>query len=106
MPAFLPSGRHQLLHVTNAGPNEHELAILRLEPGATFADFVAWRAAGEIGPAPARTIAGTAALHPGGEVWLDLSWTPGRYLLLCLLEDSLSAAHPGMGMQRPMEVAE
>ena len=63
VPDLTPVPGRQLLHVTNAGPSEHELAILRLQPGMSFTDFMAWRAAGEIGPPPARTIAGTAALR-------------------------------------------
>ena len=106
VPALAPVPGHELLHVTNAGPSEHELAILRLQSGKSFADFMAWHAAGEVGPSPARTIAGTAALRPGAEVWLDIPWTPGRYLLVCLLEDSTGRYHATLGMQRVLEVAE
>ncbi len=106
IPAFSPSAGRELLHVTNAGPSEHELAILRLEPGKTLDDFMAWRAAGEIGPPPARSIAGTAALQPQAEVWLDVFWTPGRYVLLCLLEGDGGAYHADLGMQRLIVVAE
>lgn len=106
VPAMAPAPGRQLLHVTNAGPSEHELAILRLQPGKSFPDFMAWRAAGEVGSLPARTIAGTAALRPGSEVWLDIRWTPGRYLVVCMLEDSTGRYHATLGMQRVLEVTE
>lgn len=106
IPTLSPSIGRELLHVTNVGPSEHELAILRLEPGRTLTDFMAWREAGEIGPPPAHSIAGTAALQPQAEVWLDVDWTPGRYLLLCLLEDGGGTNHTDLGMQRLIVVPE
>lgn len=106
VPGLTPVPGRQLLHVTNAGPSEHELAILRLQPAKSFTDFMAWRAAGEVGPPPARTIAGTAALRAGAEVWLDIPWTPGRYLLVCMLEDSTGRYHAALGMHRVLEVTE
>lgn len=97
-------GDRPLLHVTNGGPSEHELAILELEPGRSYADFMAWRAAGEAGPPPGRTVAGTAALQPGGDLWVPLPRRPGRYLFLCLLEDSTGAYHADLGMQQSVEL--
>ncbi|MEP6571755.1 MAG: hypothetical protein ABJD11_03635 [Gemmatimonadota bacterium] len=104
VPPLVPHPGHELLHVTNIGPSEHELAILKLMPGKTYADFMAWRAAGEIGPAPARSAAGTAALRPGSEAWVDVTWTPGEYTLICLLEDSAGAYHADLGMRRAMVI--
>jgi hypothetical protein len=104
IPVLAPPAGRQLLHLTNAGPSEHELAILRLQPGKSAADFLAWRAAGETGAPPARTIAGTAALRPGSEIWLDVPWEPGRYLLLCMLEDGTGRYHAELGMQRLIEI--
>ena len=104
IPPLSPRPGHELLHVTNDGPSEHELAILRLDAGRTLADFMAWRTAGEAGPPPGRTIAGTAALRSGAEVWLDVTWAPGRYAVICLLEDPAKRYHTQLGMQREFTI--
>ena len=94
-----PAGE-RLLHVTNRGPSAHELAILELAPGRSYADFMAWRAAGESGTPPGRTVAGTAALRPDGDIWVVLPRRTGRFLFFCLLEDSTGKYHADLGMQR------
>lgn len=99
IPPLTPHPGSEWLHVTNAGPSEHEVAILRLEAGRSLADYLAWRAAGEIGPPPARTIAGSAALRVGADLWLKVPWTSGRYAVLCLLEDPNKRYHNELGMQ-------
>ena len=105
IPALAPARGRQVLHVTNAGPSEHELAILRLAPGKTFADFMAWRATGETGTPPARTVAGTAALAPGREIWVIVPWAAGRYAMVCLLEDTAGHYHADLGERQEFEVA-
>lgn len=105
IPALAPVRGRQVLHVINAGPAEHELAILRLEPGKTYADFMAWRAAGETGTPPAYTVAGTAALAPGREIWVIVPWAAGRYVMVCLLEDSEGHFHADLGERQEFEVA-
>ncbi len=99
------AGRH-LLYLQNSGPHEHELAILRLAQGKSLQDYLAWRDAGEAGSAPGRTIGGTAALAPGGSLWVDVPWERGEYLLICLLEDSTGVLHVHRGMQQSVTVSE
>lgn len=106
IPALTPARGRQVLHVTNAGPAEHELAILRLEPGKTYVDFMAWRAAGETGTPPAYSVAGTAALAPGHEIWVIVPWAAGRYVMVCLLEDSEGHYHADLGERQEFEVAQ
>lgn len=105
IPALAPVRGRQVLRVTNAGLAEHELAILRLEPGRTLAGFMAWRAAGEAGTPPALTVAGTAALAPGREIWVIVPWVPGRYVMVCLLEDGEGHFHADLGERQEFEVA-
>ena len=105
LPVLAPARGRQVLHVTNAGPAEHELAILRLAPGKTLDDFLAWRAAGESGPPPARTVAGTAALAPGRELWVIVPWEAGHYAVVCLLEDGAGHLHEALGERQEFEVA-
>jgi hypothetical protein len=104
--ALSPSRGRQLLRIHNAGPSEHEFIVLRLAAERTLADFLAWRSDGEIGPAPAHAVAGTAALVADGEVWVDVDWAPGEYVLLCLLEDSVGTLHVTKGMSRRVVVGE
>lgn len=65
---------------------------------------MAWRAGGEAGPAPARTVAGTAALRAGREAWIDLPAGRGSYLLVCVLEDAGGRFHADLGMRTTLTV--
>lgn len=99
-----PTPGRELLHLRNTGPSEHEFIVLRLNDGAFLEDYLRWRAAGELGPAPVRPVAGSAALARGGEAWVDVTWSRGRYLLLCLLEDTTGILHSSLGMTRAVTV--
>lgn len=97
-----------VLHVVNRGPSVHELTLLRLAPGRSADDYLAWREGGEAGPAPARAVAGTAALGAGAEAWLEVRWEPGDYLLTCAVETL--GAHPvprhyTLGMQQRVTIS-
>ncbi|MEO8634047.1 MAG: hypothetical protein ABI587_02110 [Gemmatimonadales bacterium] len=104
IPAIAPAPGRELIHLQNTGPSEHEFIVLRLNDGASLADYMTWRASGELGPAPARPVAGSAALARGGEAWVEVTWTRGTYILLCLLEDSTGTLHSSLGMNRVVTV--
>ncbi|MEO8139532.1 MAG: hypothetical protein ABI742_07805 [Gemmatimonadota bacterium] len=104
IPEIAPTPGRELLHLRNTGPSEHEFIVLRLNDGASLEEYLRWRAAGELGPAPARPVAGSAALTRGGEAWVDVTWSRGSYLLLCLLEDSAGTLHSSLGMARTVTI--
>lgn len=98
------SAGHHTLKVENAGPQPHELEIVRMAPGKTAKDVMAWIANPQ-GPPPGNAIGGMTAIVPGatGEVSLDL--TPGKYAMLCFIPDAKDGApHTGHGMFKEFTV--
>jgi plastocyanin len=76
----ITSGR-QVLRVTNAGKNFHEMKILRVRPGFTGAQALAWR------PGQPRTdkpFATVTTMAPGVSVITTLDFPPGEYVLFCI----------------------
>jgi hypothetical protein len=83
----------------------HELGIIRLNPGITAADVVAWvKAPG--GPPPFTSAGGFGATVPGGGGWVRLDLAPGHYAALCFVPDDAPphAPHAAMGMVIPFTV--
>lgn len=81
----LTAGTHRI-HVRNQGKQSHELEIARLMPGKTPADLAAWAEKMD-GPPPASFIGGISPLSPGQANDLQLTLTPGHYVMLCFLPD-------------------
>jgi hypothetical protein len=82
----LTSGHH-VLRIENAGPQPHELAIVRLEPGKQPVDFGAW---GEkpTGAAPGKMYGGVSAIMPGTHAFATVDLPPGDYGLICFVPDA------------------
>jgi hypothetical protein len=76
----LSAGRH-VVRVTNAGTVFHEMKILRLLPGHTYADAKAWNR-GE--PRVDETVATVTTMAPGVSVITSIDFPPGDYLLFCV----------------------
>jgi len=81
-----PAGMHDI-RVVNAGPQSHEVLIVRLDAGKKAEDLVTWFGAGMKGPPPGEPIGGVTAIAPGGENVIKVNLTPGTYGLYCFLED-------------------
>lgn len=76
----ITAGRHIML-VTNAGTVAHELKILRILPGHSFAEAKAWK------PGQPRTgeqFATVTTMSPGVSVITSINFQPGNYLLWCV----------------------
>lgn len=76
----ITAGPHVML-VTNAGTVSHELKILRVLPGHTFAEAIAWK------PGQPRTdeqFATVTTMSPGVSVVTSINFQPGNYLLWCV----------------------
>jgi hypothetical protein len=72
----LTPGRHTIM-VENAGPQAHELVLLKLAPGKKVEDFAHWAESGMKGPPPAEPVGGVVALDKGGQSTFDVDLTAG-----------------------------
>jgi uncharacterized cupredoxin-like copper-binding protein len=102
----LTAGRHTIL-VKNAGPQAHELVMLRLAPGKTVQDFATWATTGGMkGPPPAGLAGGVAVLDPGGSGTYTTDLTPGEYGFICFVPDAKDGKeHLMHGMMTQITVA-
>jgi uncharacterized cupredoxin-like copper-binding protein len=100
----LTAGKRTIL-VLNDGPQPHEVALLKLAPGKTVADFVAWDAGGMKGPPPAEPIGGVVALDKGARASFTADLSPGEYGLLCFVPDAKDGRpHLAHGMIKTIKV--
>jgi hypothetical protein len=100
----LTPGRHTI-RVENVGPQPHELALLKLAPGKTVADFAAWETGGMKGPPPAEPMGGVVALDQGGNATFTANLTAGDYALMCFIPDSKDGKpHHAHGMMKAIKV--
>jgi hypothetical protein len=101
----LTAGKQTIL-VENAGPQAHELALLKLAPGKTVADFAAWDAGGMKGPPPAEPIGGVVALDTGAKATFVADLSPGEYGLICFVPDTKDGKpHLAHGMMKTIRVS-
>lgn len=84
--APLTSGHH-VIRVTNAGPQSHEVVLVRLAPGKTGQQFAQW-VNGMKGPPPGALLGGVAAMAPGDTAYFPADLTPGNYAFVCFVPDS------------------
>jgi len=100
----LQAGR-QIVRVTNAAAQAHEVVIVRLKPGKTPADVLAWMEKME-GPPPGAPIGGTTPMARGEENLVTLDLTPGEYGLICFAPDANDQKpHFAHGMMATFSVA-
>ncbi len=85
----------------------HEMQLLKLAPGKTAADVLAWVAGGFAGPPPiVGTAGGGGALAPGGQMWVKMHLTPGNYVAVCFVPDDEfpHLPHIALGMVQSFQV--
>jgi hypothetical protein len=80
----LTAGAHIAL-VRNVGAERHMLVLLRLAPGKSAADVVAWDHH-RSGPPPARPIGGVAEMDAGTAVLMPIQLSAGHYALICFAD--------------------
>lgn len=94
----------QVIKVEDAGPQSHEVVLVRLAPGKTAADVAAWIEKMQ-GPPPGEPIGGVAALHNGAHAYITVDLTPGEYGLLCFLPDAKDGKpHVAHGMMQDIKI--
>jgi hypothetical protein len=100
----LAPGRHTIL-VENAGPQVHELVVLKLAPGKKVEDFAHWAESGMRGPPPAEPVGGIALLDKGGRGTFTVDLAPGEYGFICFVPDSKDGKpHLAHGMIKQVRV--
>jgi hypothetical protein len=99
----LTAGRHTL-QVTNAAAQPHEFVLMRLAPGKTAQDLLAWVQT-QNGPPPAVPMGGTSFLSAGESNQVTADFEPGEYALLCFVPDAKDGKpHVAHGMVRQITI--
>jgi hypothetical protein len=98
------SAGRRTLRVENAGQQPHHVALVRLGPGRSAEDALAWFK--QMTGAPLDTpIGGTTALAPGVVNFITADFEAGNYALICFLPDSSDGrSHAQHGMLRQIRV--
>ena len=103
MPDRLAAGRASY-EVANAGPQPHELVVVKLGQGKTVADVMTWYRAPS-GPPPFEAVGGINGLSAGETGYMTLDLQPGAYAAICMVPDPASGqAHLHLGMVRAFAV--
>jgi hypothetical protein len=101
----LHAGR-RTIRIDNIGKFEHHAWFVRIYPGRTVAQAVAW-AENPLGPAPFEPVGGTTGLGAGRSVNVTLDLSPGEYAVLCTLFNPLSKkTHSAHGMFMPLTITD
>ena len=101
---------HHTIKVQNAGPEPHDLALLKLRPGTTLEQVQAWLnpekarrpdPGGDPAASPESLVSlagGIAAIAPGMEAFFAADITPGDYVLACMATAPDGRSHIEHGM--------
>lgn len=99
----LTAGEH-VVRVRNDAAQPHEIVIVRLAPGKSAADVLAWLRAPS-SPPPGIPMGGVVGLARGRESNFPVTLEAGRYALFCFIPDAGDGkAHVAHGMMREFEV--
>ena len=88
----------------DVGPQPHELNLLKLAPGKTAQDVLAWENAPS-GPPPFEAVGGINGLSPNAAGYMTLDLQPGSYVAICHIPDPASGlTHAHLGMLKAFTV--
>lgn len=91
-----PTAGEHTLHVENAGKQQHEVVLVKLQQGVDVMQFLQSLQAG---PPLGDFIGGISPIEPGVHGFFTQTFTPGNYALLCFLPDNASHdLHVAKGM--------
>jgi len=100
----LAPGKHTIL-VENAGPQAHELVLLKMMRGKKIEDFAAWAEGGLKGQPPAETLGGVTVLEKGGRGSFTVELSAGDYGVICFVPDAKDGKpHLAHGMMKTIKV--
>lgn len=106
--AFDPStpltAGHHVIRVENAGPQPHEMVMVKLDAGKTMQDFAQWALKLQ-GPPPGQPMPGASPMSPGEANTLTVDLTPGEYGFICFVGDAKDGKpHLAHGMVKQFTV--
>ena len=100
----LHAGRYTI-RIENAGPQEHEVAIVKLDSGKAPMDFALWGEK-QVGKAPGTLHGGVSGIMPGDKAFVEVDLAPGEYGLICFVPDSKDGkGHYHHGMAKKVTVS-
>jgi uncharacterized cupredoxin-like copper-binding protein len=100
----LTAGRHTI-RIENAGPQEHEVVIVKLGPGKEPMDFAEWGEK-QVGKAPGTLHGGVSGIMPGATAFVEVDLAPGEYGLICFVPDTKDGkGHYHHGMAKKVTVS-
>ena len=100
----LTAGRYTI-RIENAGPQEHEVAIVKLEAGKEPMDLARWGEK-QVGKPPATFHGGVSGIMPGDTAFVEVDLTPGEYGLICFVPDHKDGkGHYHHGMAKKVTVS-
>ncbi len=95
----------QTIEVRNTGPQVHEVELIRLAPGKTDKELLAWMQK-PAGPPPGSGLGGIAGTAVGMSLSFTADVTPGDYLLICFIPDAKDGKpHFMKGMMQTIKVS-
>ena len=83
----LAAGRQTIAVRTAASSQPHEVELIRIAPGKTAEQVLAWMRKSE-GPPPGQGLGGVAGMAAGSTNYFTVDLTPGTYLLICFIPDA------------------
>ena len=99
----ITSGTQTFL-VRNAAKQPHEVELIKLAPGKTPQDILAWMQKPN-GPPPGNAVGGVAAMTAASPAYFTADITPGDYMLICFLPDAKDGKpHFTHGMMQTVHV--
>lgn len=106
--AFTPStpltAGHHVVLVRNVARQTHELVLVKLAPGKTARDFVAW-VEKPVGPPAGELLGGVSGIAPGTKNTFATDLVPGTYAFICFVPDAKDGKpHLAHGMMTQFEV--
>jgi hypothetical protein len=96
----VPTAGSHTFRIETAPGQPHEFVVIKLAPGKTAADMVAW-ADKPVGPPPGVSLEGTAVQQAGQVEYATVDFTSGHYALFCFVPDAADGkSHASHGMVR------
>jgi uncharacterized cupredoxin-like copper-binding protein len=90
-------GGKLIWHLKNEGSEPHQAIVVRLPEGISEYGERAWFEHGSKGPEPGERAGGLDTLAPGAEASFQTDLKPGKYLLLCAMNED-EGRHYDLGM--------
>ncbi|MGD8281321.1 MAG: hypothetical protein PVJ80_13335 [Gemmatimonadota bacterium] len=99
-----PTAGSHVIHVSNGAAQGHEVAFIKLLPGKTVDDVMAW--AETFQDRPFVTHGGVSVIAPGQVADAYVDFTPGEWMALCFVADATDGApHVVHGMLQPFTIS-